>query len=175
MTARDPADLSFETSRVKARLLCEDDLDLYLALYTDPEVMRYIGPVMGREAAEAQFRKALALNVKRPGRVRYLTGFGIGETGLMPVGILSVAWSESCPRSVEVGVMLLSCMRRGGYGQALLSRLVGRIRASFGLDVVTARHLAQNVAARELFTSLGFSASTNGGVAVELRVLALDR
>ena len=62
-------DLAFETPRVRVRLLCEDDLDLYLALYTDPDVMRYIGPVLGKEEAEVQFRKALALNRDAAGRV----------------------------------------------------------------------------------------------------------
>jgi hypothetical protein len=58
-------DLSFETPRVKARLLREDDLDLYLALYTDPEVMRHIGPVLGRNEVEAIFSRVLNEN-RRP-------------------------------------------------------------------------------------------------------------
>lgn len=177
MIHSDSADLSFETPRVKARLLREDDLDLYVALYTDPEVMRYIGPVMGREEATAQFRKAIALNEEKGGRVRYWIGCFIEVSRITPVGILSAVWSEPHLRSVEVGIMLSGRMRRRGHGKALLSALIQYLFADVarGVDEVQARHLARNDAARGLFTSLGFSDSANGDLAVHVRVLAPDQ
>lgn len=159
MTARDPADLSFETPRVKARLLCEDDLDLYLALYTDPEVMRYIGPVMGREAAEAQFRKSIILNEESCGMVRYWAGCSVEESGVARMSILSAALTDQTPRSFEVGIMMLGSKWRMGYGNALLQGLVGCLfnASRFNADVVMARHLAENTGAQSLFSRLGFS------------------
>ncbi len=157
-----PSDLSFETPRVKARLLCEDDLDLYLALYTDPEVMRYIGPVMGRGAAEAQFRKALALNLEEAGRVRYWAAYAAEDVGISPLGIMSAARSGTGLGPVEIGIMLLRRMQRRGRGRLLLTGLIDSIfgHERPGIDlVVMARHRSRNVAASELFSCIGFSTS----------------
>ncbi|MFD0726395.1 GNAT family N-acetyltransferase [Lysobacter brunescens] len=168
-----PSDLAFETPRVKARLLCEDDLDLYLALYTDPEVMRYVGPVMGREEAEAQFRKALALNLEDAGRIRYWAAYTVESAGVSPLGIMSAALSWPGRSQVEIGIMLLRHRQRGGLGRLLLTPLIDAIfdEAGFGVDVVTARHLSQNAAARELFSCLGFSSSVGEDSRTEMCML----
>lgn len=168
-----PSDLSFETPRVKARLLCEDDLDLYLALYSDPEVMRYIGPVMGRAEATAQFRKALNLNLEETRRVRYWAAYAAEDAVVSPLGIMSAARSGPGRSPVEIGIMLLPRMQRSGLGRLLLSDLIDAIfdDANFGVDVVTARHLSQNAAARELFSCVGFSTFLGEDSRIEMRML----
>lgn len=171
------ADLSFETPRVKARLLCEDDLDLYLALYTDPEVMRYIGPVMGKESAADQFGKALALNREEARRVRYWSAYSVEDAVVSPLGILSAVWREPRRSSVEIGIMLSGRMQRSGLGRQLLTGLIDVIFDDAGLDVdvVTARYLSQNIAARKLFSCVGFSTSVDEDSRMEMRMLTLQQ
>lgn len=170
---RGAIDLSFETPRVKARLLCEDDLDLYLALYTDPEVMRHVGPVMGTESAAAQFGKALALNREEARRVRYWSAYSLEDEVVSPLGILSAAWRETSRSPVEIGIMLLGRMQRSGLGRQLLIGLIDALfdDAGLGVDMVTARHLSQNVAARKLFSCVGFSTSVDEDSRMEMRML----
>lgn len=165
-------DLSFETPRIRARLLCEDDLDLYLALYTDPEVMRYIGPVLGREEVERQFRKAIALNSDNGARIRFWAGCSLEGASGAPLGLLSAVWNMPA-RAVEIGVMLLGSVRLRGYGSALLHGLIEHVLADTAadVDVVIAKHLSSNVAAEKLFASLGFSTSMNEDPCVRVCVL----
>lgn len=157
MTARDPADLSFETSRVKARLLCEDDLDLYLALYTDPEVMRYIGPVMGREAAEAQFRKAVGHNANASPRARYwLVTCRATDSSL---GMAALVRDVIVQSRYEMGLMLLPEYQNTGVGFPVLSRIVdGALTGEWGLgaEEITTRHLEEHAGGRGIMKSLGF-------------------
>ena len=170
-------DLAFETPLVRARLLCEDDLDLYLALYTDPEVMRHIGPLLGREEATSQFRKAIVLTVEDPARVRYWAAYRTEDACEAPLGLLSAARNGSRTRTIEIGIMLLGREQRRGYGSALLSWLIRYVFTSdvVDVDVVIAKHLWSNVAAGKLFAGLGFSAATDEDYAVRECALTLQQ
>jgi RimJ/RimL family protein N-acetyltransferase len=153
-----PPDLSFETPRVRARLLCEDDLDLYLALYTDPEVMRYIGPVMEREKAEDLFR--LSLRHTRQMGVRALYWRVFSPSSGASIGLASLVRDAVHGASAEVGLMLPADERSAGIGQHCLSAMIGSCLSGLwplGISEVCARHDEANVAARRLVESLDFT------------------
>jgi ribosomal-protein-alanine N-acetyltransferase len=150
-------DLSFETPRVKARLLCEDDLDLYLALYTDPEVMRYIGPVLGREEVEAVFSRVLNENRRLDTKGRYWalkhrrTGQWLGQAALIRDAVVTAR--------AEVGVMLLPLAQNAGIGLQTLHALVGLVASGdviSGVDELVARHSRMNDGAERLVKHIGF-------------------
>lgn len=157
MTRTVATDLSFETPRVKARLLCEDDLDLYLALYTDPEVMRYIGPVMGREEAGAVFSRVLNENRRSDAKGRYWalkhrrTGQWLGQAALVRDAAVTAR--------AEVGIMLLPLAQNAGIGLQTLQALVGLAASGdviSGVDELVARHSRMNDGAERLVKHIGF-------------------
>jgi RimJ/RimL family protein N-acetyltransferase len=151
-------DLSFETPRVKARLLCEDDLDLYLALYTDPEVMRYIGPVLGREEVLAVFETSLGHNRRLGARALYWRVFDLNDDDAS-IGLASLVRENSHGVTADVGLMLSGDVQRSGLGQHCLSAMIGNCLSghwSLGISEVMARHAKLHVAARRLVESLGF-------------------
>lgn len=153
-----PSDLAFETPRVKARLMCEDDLDLYLALYTDPEVMRYIGPVMGREEVARTFSKALGHNRRSGIRALYWRVFD--RSSDMSIGLASLVRDAVHGVSAEVGLMLLPDCRNAGIGQHCLSAMIGGCLSGtwrLGVSEISARHAEENLAARRLVESLDFT------------------
>jgi RimJ/RimL family protein N-acetyltransferase len=152
------ADLSFETPRVKARLLCEDDLDLYLALYADPEVMRYIGPVLGREEVLAVFETSLGHNRRLGARALYWRVFDRSNDDAS-VGLASLVRENSHGVAADVGLMLSCGVRRSGLGQHCLSAMIGNCLSGFwglGISEITARHVELHAAAKRLVESLGF-------------------
>ncbi|MBX3713907.1 MAG: GNAT family N-acetyltransferase [Lysobacter sp.] len=154
----DPSDLSFETPRVKARLLCEDDLDLYLALYTDPEVMRYIGPVMGREDVLAVFEKSLGHNRRLGVRALYWRVFDRSNDDAS-VGLASLVREIRDGGAADVGLMLSSDVQRSSLGQHCLAAMIGNCLSGYwnlGVSEITARHVESHAAARRLVESLGF-------------------
>jgi RimJ/RimL family protein N-acetyltransferase len=151
-------DLSFETPRVKARLLCEDDLDLYLALYTDPEVMRYIGPVLGGEDVLAVFENSLGHNRRLGARALYWRVFDRSNDDAS-VGLASLVRENSHGVAADVGLMLSGGVQRSGLGQHCLSAMIGNcLSGSWGLGIseVMARHVERHAAAKRLVESLGF-------------------
>jgi len=44
--------MNLQTERLDMRPLCADDLEHYCALYADPDVMRFLGPVRTREQTQ---------------------------------------------------------------------------------------------------------------------------
>lgn len=153
----DPSDLSFETPRVKARLIREDDLDLYLALYSDPEVMRYVGPVLPPDRIRGLFDKVVASNRREAGSGRYWaithlrTGAWLGQASL-----IRDPADASC---AEVGIMLLSPGQHRGIGLQVLQALVDMAaeeKVWSGLRALVARHAPGNDGAGRLVAHVGF-------------------
>lgn len=165
-------ELAFETPLVRARLLCEDDLDLYLALYTDPEVMRHIGPVLVREEVEAVFRLSLGHNRRQGVRALYWRVFD--RTSGISIGLASLVRDATNGVSAEVGLMLPPDRRKAGIGQQCLSAMIGGCFSgawAHGVSEVSARHRESNLAARRLVESLDFmpaDCSTDGVVSWRL-------
>lgn len=152
------SDLAFETPRVKARLLCEDDLDLYLALYTDPEVMLHIGPVLGREEVEAVFEKSLRHNRRLGVRALYWRVFDRSNDNAS-FGLASLVREIGHGTAADVGLMLPGGVQRSGLGQHCLAAMIGSCLSGFwdlGISEVMARHVEPHAAARRLVESLGF-------------------
>jgi len=152
-----PSDLAFETPRVRARLLCEDDLDLYLALYTDPEVMRYVGEVLPTDAIRDLFGKVVASNRREGAAGRYWaithlrTGAWLGQASM-----IRDAATERC---AEIGIMLLSTAQHRGVGLQVLQALVRlALAGTIWPDVreLVARHAADNDGAGRLVSHVGF-------------------
>lgn len=153
----DVHDLAFETPLVRARLLCEGDLDLYLALYTDPEVMRYIGPVMGREEATQIFRKALGHNVNPGARARYwhISSRATGSE----FGMAALVRDILVPTRYEMGLMLLPQYQNTGVGSPALACIVdGALSGDWRLEAeeITTRHLDEHAGGKGIMRSLGF-------------------
>lgn len=56
------SEFDFQTARLHIQPLCQADKALYMKLYTDERVMRFIGPALSAEKAEQSFNNALKLN-----------------------------------------------------------------------------------------------------------------
>lgn len=169
-------DLSFETPRIRARLLCEDDLDLYLALYTDPDVMRYVGETMSRERAMNAFAKVLRLNADPAVGARYWR-LVHRRTGAA-LGLASLVRDFASRERAELGMMLLPASQRTGTGfQALHAILRGIFAPPWGLGIseLVTRHDARNTGANRLAEYLGFEReASTGHDLVLLRMTAIQ-
>lgn len=152
-----PSDLAFETPRVKARLLCEDDLDLYLALYTDPEVMRYVGNVLPVDAIRELFDKVVISNRRETAAGRY---WGITHRRMGAwLGQASLIRNGADPACAEIGIMLLPSAQHGGVGLQVLQALVDMALEGHvwpGLRELVTRNAADNLSAGRLVAHVGF-------------------
>lgn len=98
--------------RLQGRLLCEQDRPHYRALYGHAGVMRWIGPPLSTDEADAVFARALAHNAaRRPGH-RFWTLF---ERPLgLRIGLMSL---RRAGNSGELGYMAFPRWWNQGYAR----------------------------------------------------------
>lgn len=150
-------DWGFETGRVCGRLVGEGDVDLYLGLYADTSVMRYIAKPLNENEAAAMFTKALKHNANPAARARYWH-LSHQRTGRV-LGLAALVRDAALPNRGELGLMLLPHAQHTGTGiQALTCVIDGALsqRWALGMDEVTGRHAADNTGAARLVEHLGF-------------------
>lgn len=157
-TATETIDWTFETSRIRGRLVAEGDAGLYRDLYTDASVMRHVGETMTVEQASEAFSRALRHNANPAARARYWHIFD--RVGGRSMGLASLVRDAARPQAAEIGLMLLVPFQRTGVGQQALAAIIdGALTARkwpLALEDVTVRHVVDNIAVTSLVESLGF-------------------
>ena len=155
MSASPRAHLHFETARLRVRPLAESDRELYCALYTDPETMRFIGSPLGSEPAIRSFAKALCAPHRTPVRDLFFTV--IERRSNRPIGLCSLQHLDLHDRSVEAGMILRADVRARGYAREGLAALVARAFAVFEIDEVWVQASANHAIAQRLVIGVGFT------------------
>lgn len=126
-------DADIESSRYRLRLATPEDEAHYVALYTDPEVMRAIGPALDASRLSAAFGRVYRHNLAAaPGhRLWVVTARrdkrAIGITGLRRSG-----------RRAEIGIMLRPDVWNQGVAREVFGPLLSHAFGAMGLDIVDA-------------------------------------
>ncbi len=155
LAATPPWELEFDTERLQARRVNEQDRSLFLALYTDPEVMRFISKPFTAERAVRSFCKLVRdRDVVPPERVLLALR---NVATRQPVGICGIVQFSPDGVQAEVGVMLRSEAAGKGYGQEAFRALVGAAFAAFGLDELWLECSSHNQIMKRVAAGIGFS------------------
>lgn len=127
------------------------DLDLYLRLHGDPEVMRHIGSPASVPTAEADFRAALALppGPLGQGRQRRVPGLADGQR----IGLLGVDAQQD---PIELGLMLLPAWQRQGLGRRIVAAALAELVRHAAGRVVQVQYERSNHAMAAVARALGF-------------------
>jgi ribosomal-protein-alanine N-acetyltransferase len=156
------APLEAQTRRVVLRSLHEDDAAMYCDLYTDAEIMRFIGEPLSRPRALKSFGKALQLTRQRPIQSLYLAV--VDRATQRTVGLCNI---EALGARAETGIILNAASRAYGYATEALGSTVAMAFGLLTLDEVIVRIAEGHKAAEWLVRGLGFSrcgGSSNGGI-----------
>jgi ribosomal-protein-alanine N-acetyltransferase len=141
------------THSLVLRPLDQSDRDVYVQLYTDATVMRYIGVSLKAEVASASFDKALALqdsqSVLAPRWV--LLDAGIDQK----CGLLGL-FADHDGRAAEIGLMLLPSAQGRGLAGDAIGAMVAQVFAKIWVRSVWARHAPGNHAMAAVLRSRGF-------------------
>ncbi len=157
MMSTNSIDWTFESARVRGRLVDERDRQLYLDLYTDASVMRHIAEPSSLENATTVFAKALKHNANSAARARYwqLSHLRTGQR----LGLAALVRDAAVSTRGELGLMLLPHAQHTGIGLQALVCLIGGVlsqRWGLGMDEVTGRHAVDNIGAVRLVEYLEF-------------------
>lgn len=150
-------DWTFETERVRGRLVAEGDVDLYVGLYTDASVMRHIADVLSADEAAATFAKAVRHNANPAARARYW--HLSHQRTAQPLGVAALVRDASVTSRGELGLMLLPHAQHTGAGMQVLACVIdGALsqRWRLGVNEILSRHAMGNIGVGRLLASLGF-------------------
>lgn len=141
------------TSRLRLRLLEEQDGELYRSLYTDPRVMARIAPPLTAADAVRDFGAAVAHNRRDAPGHRTWAVFDRDDGRAAGIGAL-----RRCGTRAEVGLMLLPWAWDGRRSHELLEALVGFALGPMSLEALDAVCMdGPNVRpSRRLVTPCGF-------------------
>jgi [ribosomal protein S5]-alanine N-acetyltransferase len=134
MLAHDRSDW-LTTERLALRCFTPDDLDWFAALYTDPEVTRYVGGTRDRAGAEQLLHeRVLEYYQRHPGLGVWMTTERATST---PVGfhLLNHIRGESL---IQVGYVLLKPAWGKGYATEMARALLHHGFATLGLPHICA-------------------------------------
>lgn len=145
------------TSRLLIRPLAEQDLQLYLDLYTNTETMVFVGEPLSQDKAISSFQIALRINAKTPFKRLFLT---IVEQGRC-AGLCAINQWNSETAQVEVGIILLQPWYGQGYATEALSALIQQVQQQFYAAVIKGDLDPENKAAVRLVLKTGFQPDLN--------------
>lgn len=157
----------FETVRLILRPLANADRPFYTGLYTDPDVMRHVGPPLSPEAAAGAFaavRRQMRLD---PPQAWYWVV--APRSGSAPAGLLAVMFDPG-RESAEFGMMMPAWAHGSGYATEAVAALVALAIGGDGgaaaqgrrLQRLHTRHVQGHPAGARVMDKLGFIAGPLG-------------
>jgi RimJ/RimL family protein N-acetyltransferase len=146
---------NFETERLRLRPADAGDEALFHELYTDPETMRFIGPVLSAEKAANSFKKIISRQLE-PSLVGRLL-VAMDKVTLQPMGICGTSQYGTDALRLEVGIVLKSEARSRGLAKEALTGLVNRIFALSPIEEICVQFSGLSPAAERLNSRMGFA------------------
>lgn len=138
------------------RPLSIDDADLYVRIYTDPQLMQQVATVLTADAAARAFAAALRFNLQILALARYwvlLQAHSGDRIGLL--GLLAKGDGEGAA-DAELGAMVLPECQGRGHAAAAIGTLADWVFSCSGLTRLHTRHDTANAGAARLMRKLGF-------------------
>lgn len=167
---------SCETKSLRLRPLTESDEELFVALYTDADTMRFIEPPWTLEQATLRFRKTISQQERSVPGSRFLV---IARKNVQtPLGICGTPHYDPAIQRVEVGMLLLPEGRRLGVAREALTGFLDLVFEEQLVAEVFARFTRGNVAARNLASRAGFrldSIAMEKGLGADICVWSIHR
>lgn len=158
MDAPNVKSFSCETERLRLRPLAEGDEALFHALYTDPEVMRFIGTPLTEKEAAGRFRKIVRRQLEATAEGKYLVI--LARETHKAIGICGTSDYDAKTGALEVGLVLTHEGRKQGFAREALAALMENIFAASEIQELCVRFAPENTAAETLASSVGFSSCT---------------
>jgi RimJ/RimL family protein N-acetyltransferase len=143
-----------ESTRLSMRSLTNDDETFYCSLYTDTDVMKFVGAPLSRDLAVSGFRKSLermnGSDFER--RVVVLVERATNQ----PIGISSVRIVNDKKGRAEVGTLLKPAAHEQGFAQECSIALITQAFTRHQIKELVAYSATGNSVIERLLTELGF-------------------
>ena len=122
----------FTWQHLHIKPITNNDLSLYLDLYCNPRVMRFVGKPLTENQARESFKHALRYNEHPEGERLFLTVKHIDDEA--PAGIVSISHVDREKKIVEIGSMLKPSQHGRFIGKESVIALMERITQVLKID-----------------------------------------
>lgn len=144
----------FQTSRLEIKPLCREDKTLYIKLYTNERVMRFIMPALSLEKAEESFNNALKLNADTLTKRLFLTVRLLQEH--IPSALCCISNLDRKNNIAEIGNLVLPEAQGKRIAQEATTALIKQIQQLLAIDHFVMDISKDNLPAIRAAKSIGF-------------------
>jgi len=150
----EPSGPVVESDRLTMRSLTAADESFYCSLYTDSDVMRFVGAPLARNFAQEAFRKSLELMSSSTFQRRVV--LLIDRKSNQPVGISSVRLVNAKRGRAEVGTLLKPEAQEQGFALECSEALIEQAFTRPQINELLAYSASGNASIQRLLQELGF-------------------
>jgi RimJ/RimL family protein N-acetyltransferase len=135
-------ELACESTGILLRPLSLEDRELFVAIYSDANLMREVEPALSPADASTTFDRTLRLCEKTNPRSAYMVA--VAKRSRKPIGICAASRIDLRAGSAEVGIMLLATATERSLGTPALALLMGQLFTVLELEEIWAQHAPTN-------------------------------
>ena len=140
----------------------KNDADLFVEIYTDPQIMQHIGPTLNQQAAIELFNKSVnQISIEQP---KYLFYVIKRKQNNQKLGIIGLLWNQPKKTSVELGVMIAKSYINKGYAYKATDLLMQYGFVELNLNSIVILCNESNSVANRATQAIGF---VNNGIIVD--------
>lgn len=133
-------------------ILQPSDVDTFVSLFTDTDVMKHIGQPLQMQEAVTDAIAASSVSKRPKTRQLYLR---IASAQGCPAGVFSVEANKDCT-VFEIGIMLLPCFQRTGLTALVVKNVCVKLLNRYSECLICCQVKADNEAAKRRALKLGF-------------------
>jgi RimJ/RimL family protein N-acetyltransferase len=134
--------------------ISKEDTQLFVEIYTDPQVMQFVGPVLNKDKALKLFKQCVNQVAKQ--HPQYLFYVINSKHSSEKFGIVGLLWNQQSQKSIELGVMIAKTYINKAYAFKALKLLVKYVFMKFNVQEVVMICEESNTAASRISKGLGF-------------------
>lgn len=152
----------FNSPHLNYRLIADSDLQQFVEIYTNEQIMLHISDPISEPEAVSLFNRFLRFNNTHP-QQHFLFSIisNINQELVGFCGVNSVKSDKSSPlKTGEIGVMLLETVVGKGCGTEVLRALVNHCFQEFGFKKLIGPPAPDNIASIKMLEKIGFEIET---------------
>lgn len=134
--------------------LTKDDFDLFVEIYTDPQLMEHVGPAFNLKATKELFNNCV--NQIANEEPKYLFYVIKNKVNHEKLGLIGLLWNQPEKTSVELGVMIAKTYTSKGYAYKSLCLLMRYTFIEMNLQSIVLLSSINNSAVNRGVPMLGF-------------------
>jgi len=143
-----------QNDRIYLKPLSEEDFEFYKEIYSDPDLMEYISPVLSEQSINKSFRITLKKQKTHP---RTLIAFIIfNKSNNDKIGIVGIKWNQKKLNSAELGLIIRKIYQKHSLSKDVLTLIISYVNTNLKIDNLIALCDVVHIPSNRVLKKTGF-------------------